>query len=133
MATKKGFFKRNYHKIKTWACRLSSCTTFGLVLAKLVVVTIPVPAIAIPSAVALIASFIIKHGPKTIEEIKKYMCDELKNEPEMLSEVLSTLSDLSQATTRSEPIDEQPIETQRKPVHISYNVKTGNLEYVCEE
>lgn len=107
MSKKEGFFKRHGSKIKTWTNRIMSVCSFGLVTASVVGASIPAGVVVIPPALAMIITLLVKHGPKSIAEIKDHLSIKLKDDPEGLTEVIDCLSDMHskfEGSARSEPI-----------------------------
>lgn len=154
MPKKEGFFKKYGSRIKTWTNRFMSIASFGLVTASVVGVAIPAGVLIIPPSLAMVVTLLVKHGPKSLIEIKDHLSVKLKDDPEAMAEVIDCLSDMQSkfgSSNNTEPLsvrsfvnNTEPVQeatpvtpndgniTERREVKVVFNDKTKRFEYIVE-
>lgn len=106
----------------------------GSALAKAIDPTLSV--LSVPSAITLFFHWLLKYAPEKIEDCKKLLFEKLETEEDkeavnkVYEEVLSVCERSTGRTQRTETaVDVEPEPTQRLPVRVVFNKKTGKMEY----
>ncbi len=143
----KGILTRNKNKISKFVI---IATNLGFVVglsivALLHVIAPPLAVLSIPSIITLFFQWVAKYAPEKLSQVKELFLQKLEDEEDKdavskaYEDVLSQCTARSQLTGRSQASVPANVEettptesdqpTQRLPVRVVYNTKTGKHEY----